>query len=38
MAENSKIGWTDRTHNFWYGCYTVSEECSHCGIVAIVRR
>ena len=38
MAENSKIGWTDRTHNFWWGCNKVSEECLHCYIAPIMRR
>lgn len=38
MAENSKIGWTDHTHNFWWGCNKVSEECRHCYIAGIMRR
>lgn len=38
MAENSKIGWTDHTHNFWWGCNKVSEECRHCYIAPIMRR
>ncbi len=38
MAENSKIGWTDHTHNFWWGCHKVSEECRHCYIAGIMRR
>lgn len=38
MAENSKIGWTDHTHNFWWGCHKVSQECVFCYISAIMRR
>jgi protein gp37 len=38
MAENSKIGWTDHTHNFWWGCSKVSEECRYCYIAGIMRR
>jgi protein gp37 len=38
MAENSKIGWTDHTHNFWWGCNKVSEECRYCYIAGIMRR
>ncbi|MCA9109521.1 MAG: DUF5131 family protein [Planctomycetaceae bacterium] len=38
MAENSKIGWTDHTHNFWWGCNKVSEECRFCYIDGIMRR
>jgi len=29
MAE-SKIEWTDYTHNFWTGCTKVSPACDHC--------
>lgn len=38
MAENSKIGWTDHTHNFWWGCNKVSEECKFCYISGIMKR
>ena len=38
MAEHSKIGWTDHTHNFWWGCHKVSPECQFCYIDAIMRR
>lgn len=38
MAENSKIGWTDHTMNFWQGCNKVSAECKHCYIDGIMRR
>ncbi len=38
MAEHSKIGWTDHTQNFWWGCHKVSEECQFCYIAAIMRR
>lgn len=38
MAENSGIGWTDHTMNFWQGCNKVSEECRHCYIDGIMRR
>ena len=32
MAENSGIGWTTHTMNFWWGCEKVSAECQHCYI------
>jgi protein gp37 len=38
MAANSKIGWTDHTHNFWWGCHKVSKECQFCYIAGIMRR
>lgn len=38
MAENSKIGWTDHTQNFWWGCNKVSPECKFCYIDGIMRR
>jgi protein gp37 len=38
MATNSKIGWTQHTMNFWWGCNKVSEECRHCYIGPIMRR
>ena len=38
MAENSKIGWTDHTMNFWWGCHKVSTECQRCYIDGIMRR
>lgn len=38
MAQNSKIGWTDHTQNFWWGCHKVSEECHFCYISGIMRR
>jgi protein gp37 len=38
MAENSEIGWTDHTHNFWWGCHKVSAECKHCYINGIMLR
>ena len=38
MAENSLIGWTDHTHNFWWGCHKVSVECQHCYIAGIMKR
>lgn len=38
MAENSKIGWTDHTMNFWWGCNKVSTECLQCYISPIMRR
>ena len=37
MAENSGIGWTDHTMNFWWGCHKVSEECLFCYIDAFMR-
>lgn len=30
MGENSKIGWTDHTQNFWVGCTKVSAACDFC--------
>ena len=30
MGENTKIAWTDDTHNFWRGCTKVSPGCSNC--------
>src|SRR5262245_36492902 len=30
MGVESKISWTDATHNFWYGCRKVSPECARC--------
>jgi len=38
MAENSKIGWTTHTVNFWTGCTKVSEECRYCYIQKWLRR
>jgi protein gp37 len=38
MAENSKIGWTDHTVNFWWGCHKISPECRFCYIGGIMRR
>lgn len=38
MAQDSKIGWTDHTQNFWWGCHKVSEECHFCYISGIMRR
>jgi protein gp37 len=37
MAENSGIGWTHHTMNFWWGCDKVSRECRHCYIGPIMR-
>src|SRR5436190_143488 len=37
MAENSGIGWTDHTMNFWQGCNKVSAECAHCYIDSLMR-
>jgi len=38
MAQDSKIGWTDHTQNFWWGCHKVSEECRFCYIASIMKR
>lgn len=38
MAENSRIGWTHHTQNFWWGCDKVSAECANCYIGPIMRR
>jgi len=37
MAENSGIGWTTHTMNFWWGCNKVSDECTNCYIDALMR-
>ena len=38
MAQNSLIGWTHHTMNFWWGCHKVTAECDRCYIDAIMRR
>ena len=38
MAQNSRIGWTHHTQNFWWGCNRVSAECAHCYIEPIMKR
>ena len=38
MAEDSGIGWTHHTQNFWWGCNKVSPECGNCYIEGIMRR
>lgn len=38
MAENSRIGWTHHTMNFWWGCNKVSTECKNCYIAPMMRR
>lgn len=38
MAQDSKIGWTDHTQNFWWGCHKVSQECRFCYIASIMKR
>ena len=38
MAENSQIGWTDHTQNFWQGCDKVSQECKHYYIAGVMGR
>jgi protein gp37 len=38
MAENSRIGWTHHTMNFWWGCHKVTRECRHCYIAQIMKR
>ena len=30
MGEITGIEWTDKTHNYWYGCKKVSQGCRHC--------
>lgn len=37
MAENSGIGWTDHTMNFWWGCNKISTECQHCYINGLMK-
>lgn len=36
--ENSKIGWTHHTMNFWKGCNKVSPACQNCYIGPLLRR
>jgi protein gp37 len=36
--ENSNIGWTHHTMNFWWGCHKVTQECRKCYIDGIMRR
>lgn len=38
MAENSGIGWTHHTKNFWWGCDKVTAECTRCYIEGIMKR
>src|SRR3954471_12222019 len=38
MAENSRIGWTHHTMNFWWGCHKVTKECDNCYIGPIMKR
>ncbi len=30
MGKETKISWTNKTHNFWYGCRKVSAGCKSC--------
>lgn len=38
MAERSRVGWTDSTHNEWKICSPVSPGCDHCYAAALARR
>jgi protein gp37 len=38
MAENSLIGWTHHTLNFWMGCDKVAPECAKCYIDRVLKR
>jgi protein gp37 len=38
MAENTSIGWTHHSFNFWWGCTKVNRMCKFCYIGAIMRR
>lgn len=38
MGEQSKIEWTDDTHNFWQGCTKISPGCANCYAEARDRR
>lgn len=38
MGQETGIGWTDHTFNFWWGCTKVSAECDHCYIEGIMKR
>ncbi len=38
MGENSKIEWTDHTHNHWLGCTKVSAACDHCYAESLATR
>ncbi len=30
MGEQTNISWTDHTFNPWWGCWKISDECTHC--------
>lgn len=30
MAQNTRIGWTDHSLNFWHGCTKISPGCKYC--------
>jgi len=36
--ENTKIGWTHHTLNFWWGCMKVSPGCQHCYAETLSKR
>lgn len=36
--ENSNIGWTHNTQNFWLGCDKIAPECAHCYIGRVLKR
>lgn len=38
MGQETGIGWTDHTGNFWGGCVKVSEGCANCYAEALVVR
>lgn len=38
MGQNSQIGWTDHTHNFWIGCTKTGPRCKFCYAATANRR
>lgn len=38
MGADSKIEWTDATHNLWWGCVEDDIECAHCYAEAFAKR
>ena len=38
MGTNTDISWTDHTHNLFWGCFKVSEECKYCYAEGFAKR
>jgi protein gp37 len=36
--EDSTIGWTHHTQNYWLGCDKIAAECAHCYISRVLKR